>query len=66
MEADEAPIETVAWKNKKNGKSYARNKVAPFYCWDIKTMEYAGVWDAEKEVFDLSIPDPQADDSDDE
>ena len=61
---EEAPIETVAWKNE--GKTYARNKNAPFYCWDIKTMEYAGVWDPETKSFDLSIPDPQADGSDEE
>ena len=53
---DEEVIETEKWKH--DGKDFARSKTAPFYCWDLKTQEYKGVWDPEKKAFDLSVADP--------
>jgi len=56
---DEEVIETEKWKHE--GKDYARSKTAPFYCWDLKTQAYKGVWDPEKKEFDLSVADPYND-----
>ena len=56
---EEEVIETEKWKH--DGKDYARSKTAPFYCWDLKTQEYKGVWDPEKKEFDLSVADPYND-----
>ena len=53
---DEEVIETEKWKH--DGKDFARSKTAPFYCWDLKTQEYKGVWEPEKKAFDLSVADP--------
>ena len=49
-------IETEKWRH--NGKEYARNKIPPFYTWDLKTQEYMGVWNPQRKQFDLSVQDP--------
>ena len=57
-EEDSSELTTERWSHE--GKTYARNVVEPFYCWDLQDMTYMGVWDAESKAFDDSIDDPTA------
>jgi len=53
---EDGELTTERWTH--GGKTYARNVVEPFYCWDLQDMTYMGVWDGK--TFDDSIDDPTA------
>lgn len=55
-EEEDEEIEVEKWVHE--GVEYQRTKKAPYYCWDLKTAEYKGVWVPERKVFNTSMPDP--------
>jgi hypothetical protein len=56
-EDEEEGIETERWLH--NKVVYLRTKKAPYFCFDIDTQDYLGVFQERTGKFDMNIPDPR-------